>query len=102
MGLEISLRTVQRVAAGKVLVADEVVAGGAAVAAGHVMRRAVRRNGTGGPILSVGDEDLAEIFAVLQRAARSSYLDLAGLDVEKRPGEVILRARVYEPEGEYE
>jgi hypothetical protein len=50
----------------------------------------------------VGTEDLAEIQAVLRRAAESSYLDLAGLDVEARPGEVVLRARVYEQEDEYE
>jgi hypothetical protein len=95
-----SLRTVQRVVAGEILAADEVVRSGAG--GEQATRRAVKRNGAAGPILSVGDEDLREIFAVLQRAARSSYLDLVGLDVEKRPGEVILRARVYEPEDEYE
>jgi hypothetical protein len=47
-------------------------------------------------------EDLAEIRGVLLRAARLSYLELAGLDVETRPGELTLRARVYEPEEEYE
>jgi hypothetical protein len=98
IGLEVSPRTVQRVVAGAVSVADEVVADGDTVVKG----RARRRNGTEGPILSVGDEDLREIFAVLRRAARSSYLDIAGLDVEKLPGEVLLRAHIYEPEEEYE
>ena len=101
LGLEMSLRTVQRVIAQEVLAADEVVRSGAG-AEQQAMRHAIGRNGAAGPILSVGDEDLREIFTVLQRVARSSYLDLAGLDVEKRPGEVILRARVYEPEDEYE
>ncbi len=97
------MRTVQRVIAGEVLAADEVVVAGGVVAEGRAaIERARRRNGAGGPILSMGDEDLREIFAILRRAARSSYLDLAGLDVEKRPGEVILRARVYEPEEEYD
>jgi hypothetical protein len=100
LGLEMSLRTVQRVVVGEVLAADEVVRSRAE--GEHAMRRVARRNGAAGPILSVGNEDLAEIFAVLRRVARSSYLDLAGLDVEKRPGEVILKARVYEPEDEYE
>jgi hypothetical protein len=61
-----------------------------------------RRNEAAGPILSVGAEDLAQIRAVLRRVARSNYLDLAGLRVERRAGEVILRAHVYEPEDEYE
>jgi len=104
IGLELSSRTVQRVISGEVLAADEVIAGveeGTAVTTAS-SGRAVRRNGSGGPILSIGDEDLAEITAVLRRAARSSYLDLAGLDVEKRPGELVLRAHIHEPEEEYE
>jgi Histidine kinase-, DNA gyrase B-, and HSP90-like ATPase len=102
LGLEVSLRTVQRVVAGEVLAANEVEAG-AAGGDGRVVRgRATRRNGAEGPILSVGPEDLAEISTVLRRAARLSYLNLAGLDVEKRPGELVLRAHVYEPEEEYE
>jgi hypothetical protein len=103
LGLEASLRTVQRVIAGEVSAAAEVTAGGEdAGEDGRDVGGAARRNGAGGPILSVGAEDLAEISAVLRRAARSSYLDLAGLDVERRPGEVVLRARVYEPEEEYD
>jgi hypothetical protein len=102
LGLEVSLRTVQRVVAGEVSAADEVIDGGLEDADGRVRSAATKRNGYGRPILSVGAEDLAEITAVLRRAARSSYLGLAELDIEKRPGEVILRARVYEPEEEYE
>ena len=104
LGLEVSLRTVQRVLAGKVPAAEEVVSesGDGRQAFGREVGRGMRRSGSGGPILSVGAEDLAQIAAVLRRAARSSYLDLDGLDVEKRPGEVVLRARVYEPEEEYE
>jgi hypothetical protein len=98
IGLEVSSRTVQRVVAGEVLVAEEVVAHGDT----DVKGRATRRNGATGPILSVGEEDLREIFVVLRRAARSSYLDVAGLDIEKLPGEVLLRAQIYEPEEEYE
>jgi hypothetical protein len=36
------------------------------------------------------------------RAAGASFLELADLGAEARPGEVILRARVYEREDEYE
>ncbi len=104
LGLEVSLRTVQRVVAGEVPAAEEVVPAGedGGVAIGRAEGRATRRSGAEGPILLVGAEELAQITAVLRRAARSSYLDLSGVDVEKRPGEVVLRARVYEPEEEYE
>jgi hypothetical protein len=101
LGLEVSLRTVQRVISGEVSLAGEV-ATLSEPSAGGSRTRVVRRNGLVGPILPVEAEDLAEIRGVLRRVARSSYLELAGLDVERRPGEVILRARVYEPEEEYE
>lgn len=99
LGLELSSRTVRRVISGEVAAAGQVVAGGGG---GHAGRKNTRRNGAGGPILSVGAEDLAEISAVLRRAARSSYLDLAEIELERRPGEVVLRALVYEPEEVYE
>jgi hypothetical protein len=104
LGLKVSLRTVQRVVSGRVSAAGEVVTDGLEASGedGRARSSVTGHNQTGGPILSVRAEDLAEITATLRRAARSSYLDLAGLDVEKRPGEVILRARVYEPEEEYE
>lgn len=109
LGLKVSLRTVQRVVAGVIPPAEEVgrsgtmagAAGGGHVS-GHAQPRPVRRAGSKGPILSVEVEDLGEIQSILQRVARASYLDLAGLDVEARPGEVILKAQIYEPEEEYE
>ncbi len=104
LGLEVSLRTVQRVLADGIPAAGEIatsnVYGGRDLVGEKTL--VAGRDDPGGPILSVGAEDLAEIRAVLGRAAESSYLELAGLDVEARPGEVILRARVYEREDEYE
>lgn len=104
VGLEVSLRTVQRVLAGEVAAAEAT--DGDARSRGHARARSLspvrRRDGLVGPILSVGAEDLTEIRSVLRRAARARYLEFAGLDVETRPGEVILRARVYEREDEYE
>jgi hypothetical protein len=104
LGLEVSLRTVQRVLAGRIPAAEEMTVDG--ISEGHEVvgekPSVARRDDPGGPILSVGAEELAEIRAVLGRAAGSSYLELAGLDLEARPGEVILRARVYEREDEYE
>ena len=112
LGLEVSLRTVQRVVAGEIPPAEQV---GSEVQSGMtseppIGRPAASRShsrvaghfGFGGPILSVGAEDLDEIRGILRRAACSSYLDLAELDVETRPGEVILKAHIYEPEDEYE
>ena len=102
LGLEVSLRTVQRVISGEILAASEVVGGAHREEHAAITGRAIRRNGSGGPILSLGTEDLADITDVLRRAARSSYLELAALDVEKRPGELVFTARIYEPEEEYE
>jgi hypothetical protein len=105
LGLEVSLRTVQRILAGDIPAAPEVTSEVLASTGRRISgapSTAVKRDKPVGPILSVGNEDLAEIQAVLQRAARSSYLEFAGLYVETRPGEVILRARVYEQEDEYE
>jgi len=102
LGLEVSLRTVQRVISGEILAASEVVGGAHRDEGAATTGRAIRRNGSGGPILSLGAEDLADITDVLRRAARSSYLELAALDVEKRPGELVFRARIYEPEEDYE
>jgi hypothetical protein len=116
LGLEVSLRTVHRVVAGEIPPAEEV---GSEVgsdmtseppasspigrpADGRTHSRVAGHFGSGGPILSVGAEDLDEIRGILRRAARSSYLDLAELDVETRPGEMILKAHIYEPEDEYE
>lgn len=108
LGLEVSLRTVQRVVAGEIPPAEEVGSGMTSEppigrpAHGRTRSRVAGHFGFGGPILSVGAEDLDEIRGILRRAACSSYLDLAELDVETRPGQVILKAHIYEPEDEYE
>ena len=99
LGLEMSSRTVQRVLSREVVAAREVLSDGAE---GRGRPKNIRRNGAEGPILRVDEEDLAEIRAVLRRAARSSYLDLAHVELKRRPGEVVIRALVYEPEEEYE
>jgi hypothetical protein len=104
LGLEVSLRTVQRVLGGEISAAGEVTVDSLSEGRDLVGEKpsVARQDDPGGPILSVGAKDLAEIRAVLGRAAGASYLELAGLDLEARPGEVILRARVYEREDEYE
>lgn len=99
LGLEMSLRTVRRVVAGEVEAAEEVTL---EVVRSRSTSDLARRNGAGGPILTMSEPDLARIRTVLRQAARSSYLDLGGLEVERRPGEIVVKARVYEPEEEYE
>ena len=105
LGLEVSLRTVHRVLAGRISAAGEVgvstVYDGGRGGGGRGGPSAGRK-GAQGPILSLGAEDLARIRTVLARAAEASYLELAELESEARPGEVILRANVYEREDEYE
>ena len=98
IGLELSLRTVQRILRGEVA-ALEPVASGAEVGVSGETRRTV---GEGGPVLTLGDEETAGIADILRRAARAGYLEIEDLRFESRPGEISLRARLYEPEEEYE
>jgi hypothetical protein len=53
-------------------------------------------------LLTLGDEERDGIADILRRAARASYLELGDLELEIRQGELSLRARVYEPEEDYE
>jgi hypothetical protein len=99
LGLEVSLRTAQRVWSGEISpvgrVADEE-------------GRAVRSESEGGrgvgdgPVLVIGEEDKRGIADILRRAARAGYLELGEVELRSRPGEISVRARIYEPEDEYE
>ena len=53
-------------------------------------------------MLALGEEERGAVADILRRAARSSYLEVGELDFEARPGEISVRARIYEPEEEYE
>ena len=98
LGLGLSLRTVQRVVRGGVAPLSPISAGDGR----EVARRARGAVGGGGGVLALGGEEKAEIADILRRAARSGYLEIEDLKIEARPGEISLRARVYEPEEEYE
>ena len=104
VGLDVSLRTAQRVLAGAVVPARGVGGSRRGGGDGGGTRRKLERGNVaaGGPILKLGDRELEEILVVLRRVARASYLDLSGLAAEGRPGEILIKARVYEPEEEYE
>jgi hypothetical protein len=53
-------------------------------------------------VLDLGEEESGRIADILRRAARAGYMEVDELRFESRPGEISLRARVYEPEEEYE
>ena len=99
LGLDVSMRSVQRILRGEVRPV-EVVAGGERDD-GVRDRRAVGGR-DGGPVLELGEEESASIADILRRAARAGYMEIEELRFESRPGEISLRARVYEPEEQYE
>jgi hypothetical protein len=90
---------VQRVWRGEIGPVQPVVRGGRSAAR---RGREPRRRPGDGPVLALAEQEKGEITDILRRAARASYLELGELKLEARPGEVCLRARVYEPEEEYE
>jgi Histidine kinase-, DNA gyrase B-, and HSP90-like ATPase len=99
LGLGVSVRSVQRILRGEVLPVEYVSGGeGDEVVRG---RKVVGRR-DGGPILELGEEESARIADILRRAARARYMEVEELRFESRLGEISLRARVYEPEEEYE
>ena len=99
LGLGVSMRSVQRILRGEVRPVGVVSAGKRKESAGR--RRVGGRIG-GGPVLELGEEESARITDILRRAARAGYMEVEDVRLESRPGEISLRARVYEPEEEYE
>jgi hypothetical protein len=53
-------------------------------------------------VLLLGEEERGGIADILRRAATASYLELGEVELQARPGEISVRARVYQPEEEYE
>jgi hypothetical protein len=99
LGLGVSVRSVQRILRGEVWPVEEVSRGERGE--GLRGRGAVGRRDRG-PVLELGEEESARIADILRRAARAGYMEVEELRFESRPGEISLRARVYEPEEEYE
>jgi len=99
LGLGVSVRSIQRIRRGEVRPV-EVISGGERDAGGGGRRVAGRREGV--PVLELGEEESARIMDILRRAARAGYMEVEGLRFESRPGEISLRARIYEPEEQYE
>lgn len=99
LGLGVSVRSVQRILRGEVWPVEDVSRGERGE--GVRGRGAVGRRDRG-PVLELGEEESARIADILRRAARAGYMEVEELRLESRPGEISLRARVYEPEEEYE
>ena len=100
--MDVSLRTAQRVWRGEVAPVAPVAAVEAPGGGGRANERRARPVDGEGPILALGEDERWEIAAILRRAARTSYLELGNLQLESRPGEIYMRANVYEPEEDYE
>jgi hypothetical protein len=100
LGLEVSLRTAQRVWRGEIASVGRVEWKGEGERKERDRRKAEVVGG--GPLLVVGEEERVGIADILRRAARAGYLELGELELRSRPGEISVRARVYEPEEEYE
>jgi hypothetical protein len=98
LGLEVSLRTSQRICGGQIEAVRSV-----SVDESVAKRTKQTRRGThDGPVLVLGEEERSAIADILKRAAEASYLELGKLRAEARPGEISIRAHVHEPEEEYE
>ncbi|MDQ3658483.1 MAG: ATP-binding protein [Actinomycetota bacterium] len=101
VGIRVSTRTIQRVARGEVPRVTPVTPEYRRDGITHGQKEKGARRGSG-PSLVLGPEEAREIWAILQRSARASYLGVGELEVESRGGEVVLKAQVFEPEDEYE
>ena len=101
LGLCVSTRSIQRILRGEVLPVESILVGQSSEGAGS--RRAAGRRMVGeGPVLALGERETTRIADILRQAARALYMEVEDLRLESRPGEISLKARVYEPEEEYE
>jgi hypothetical protein len=98
LGLEVALRTAQRIRGGEIEALRSVSVGRSV--GGSTKQR--RRGANGGVVLVLGEEEKRAIADILRRAAGASYLELGELRADARAGEISIRARVHEPEEEYE
>lgn len=103
MGVELSGRTLQRVLKGLVRPAERVAREDVeGKGRGREDSRRAEPVSGGNGRLDLDARDLAQIKAIMERAARESYLEVSDLGFESSEGGVTIRARVYESEGEYD
>lgn len=104
LGLPVSLRTAQRIGRGEVLPAKIVFAensqgGDKGV---NTPEYPVAENIVSEARFELDRGEISRIATILGEAARTRYLEVGEVKVECRPGEIVVRSRVYEPEEEYE
>ncbi|CAN5884080.1 hypothetical protein BH23ACT11_BH23ACT11_06180 [soil metagenome] len=101
IGLDVSLRTMQRILRNEVVPAELVRArdsdSGTGGGSGEILW-----DDSGQARLDLTREEISRIAAILGEAARTRYMEVGELNVESRPGEIVMRSRVYEPEEQYE
>jgi len=101
VGIQVSTRTIQRVARGEI---PRVFPVSPEDTRNRMTRGGKGKGGSrgGSQFLVLRPEEVREIWAILERSARESYLEVGELEVEARGGGVVLKAQVFEPEDEYE
>lgn len=102
LGLDVSVRTVQRVLAGEISAVER-----AEISPHQYTRNAVnsRDSGSGGGEVLVPElnlEEISEIRTILESAASARYLEIGEIEAEAGRGGWVLQVPVYEPEEEYE
>lgn len=97
VGVPVSRRTVQRIHRGDIRPARRVQGDTKSVRGNNVKVRAGE-----GPVLRLEREEIRRIADILGDAARTRYVEVHDVMSEARPGEIILRASVRDPEEEYE
>ncbi|WP_053057958.1 ATP-binding protein [Rubrobacter aplysinae] len=103
LGGGLSKRTLQRVRKGLVAPAERVVKREEAKKSGGDSRaESEPSRAFGGGRLTLDERDLSQIRSIVERAAGESYLEVGEIGCESREGEIIIRARIYEAEEEYE
>ncbi len=103
LGISVSTRTVQRILHGEIKAVDRLTQdmGGGGVLKGD-KQSFPDANSTERPFLELNREEISRIATILGDAARTRYLAVGDLNVESRPGEIVVRSPIYEPEEEYE
>lgn len=104
VGLEVSSKTAGRLLRGEIPAARRIFPELERGSGGY---RGLEGEGKAGaafefPTLNVREDERAEISAILGRIARASYLEVVDVKFESRPGEVSIKARIHEPEDEFE
>ena len=102
LGLDVSVRTVQRVLAGEISAVER-----AEISSRERIRNVVNsiESGSSGgevPAPELNLEEISEIRTILESAARARYLEIGEIEAEAGRGGWVLRVPVYEPEEEYE